>query len=64
MVHNVLQVFTYNTRASEQQLLKVPLALSFPSEQSIFIAGNAGPVIYNRILFEIGRLDSFQMWKG
>ena len=38
--------FTYNTRASELQLLEVPLALSSHSEQSLTIAG---PVIYNRI---------------
>ena len=52
--------FTYNTRASELQLLEVPLALSSHSEQSLSIAG---PVIYNRIPLEIRRCDSYDSFK-
>ena len=52
--------FTYNTKASKLQPLKVPLALSSHSEQSLSIAG---PVIYNRIPFEICRCDSYDCFK-
>ena len=41
---------TYNTRASDQRYLEVPLALSTHSEQSILIAG---PSIYNGIPLEV-----------
>ena len=51
---------TYNTRASDQRYLEVPLALSTHSEQSILIAG---PVIYNCIPLEVRLCESYDLFK-
>ena len=50
----------YNTRASDQRYLELPLALSTHSEQSILIAG---PVICNYIPLVVCLCESYDSFK-